>query len=158
MFSGAITAGTLAAAEGALAAWVAYTKTRVSARGVTAATDPRQLHALGEAASDLQASRMQFLADIDRLYDVAATGRPIALELRAEVRRNQVRVSRRAGDAVDRLVAHAGGSAMRLDNPIQRFWRDLHIALGHGANVAEPVYQAAGTVAFGGEPPANVRM
>jgi 3-hydroxy-9,10-secoandrosta-1,3,5(10)-triene-9,17-dione monooxygenase len=158
MFSGAITAGTLAAAEGALAAWVAYTRTRVSARGVTAATDPRQLHALGEAASDLQASRMQFLADIDRLYEVAASGRPIALELRAEVRRNQVRVSRRAGDAVDRLVAHAGGSAMRLDNPIQRFWRDLHIALGHGANVAEPVYQAAGTVAFGGEPPANVRM
>ncbi|HTW15894.1 MAG TPA: hydroxylase [Nocardioides sp.] len=158
MFSGAITAGTLAAAEGALAAWVAYTRTRVSARGVTAATDPRQLHALGEAASDLQASRMQFLADIDRLYEVAASGRPIALELRAEVRRNQVRVSRRVGDAVDRLVAHAGGSAMRLDNPIQRFWRDLHIALGHGANVAEPVYQAAGTVAFGGEPPANVRM
>ena len=74
------------------------------------------------------------------------------------MRRNQVRVSRRAVDAVDRLVAHAGGSSMRLDNPIQRFWRDMHIALGHGANVAEPVYQASGTVVFGGEPPANVRM
>lgn len=34
----------------------------------------------------------------------------------------------------------------------------MHIALGHGANVAEHVYQATGTVAFGGEPPANVRM
>ncbi|MGW0003662.1 acyl-CoA dehydrogenase family protein [Nocardia grenadensis] len=158
MFSGAITAATLAAAEGALATWINYTRTRVSVRGVTAATDPRQLHALGEAASDLQASRMQFLADIDRLYEQAESGRPISMELRAEVRRNQVRVSRRAGDAVDRLVAHAGGSALRMDNPIQRFWRDLHLALGHGANVAEPVYEASGTIVFGGQPPKNVRM
>ena len=158
MFSGAITAGTLAAAEGALAAWFAYTQGRVSTRGLVAATDPRQLNALGEAAADLQASRLQFLSDIDRLHDVCTSGGPVTLALRAEVRRNQVRVSRRAGDAVDRLVAHAGGSAMRMDNPIQRFWRDLHIALGHGANVAEQVYQATGTVAFGGEPPANVRM
>ncbi|MGU3585350.1 hydroxylase [Rhodococcus sp. C26F] len=158
MFSGAITAGTLAAAEGALAHWINYTRTRVSARGVTAATDPRQLHALGEAASDLQASRIQFLADIDRLYEVAQSGKPIDIALRAEVRRNQARVSRRAGAAVDKLVSHAGGSAMRMDNPIQRFWRDMHIALGHGANVAEPIYEAAGTVTFGGEPPKNVRM
>jgi alkylation response protein AidB-like acyl-CoA dehydrogenase len=158
MFSGAITAGTLAAAEGTLAAWLAYTSTRVSARGITAATDPRQLNALGEAASDLQASRLQFLTDVERMYDVAASNRPISMELRAEVRRNQVRISRRAGEAVDLLVGHAGGSAMRLDNPIQRFWRDLHVALGHGANVAEQIYQATGAVAFGGEPPANVRM
>ena len=158
MFSGAITAGTLAAAEGALASWLSYTRGRVSARGVVAATDPRQLHALGEAASDLQACRMQFLGDIDRLFDVCAAGGRPSMELRAEVRRNQVRVSRRAGEAVDRLVAHAGGSSMRLDNPIQRFWRDVHIALGHGANVAETVYEAYGTVVFTGEAPKNVRM
>lgn len=158
MFSGAITAGTLAAAEGALASWVAYTRGRVSARGVVAATDPRQLRALGEAASDLQACRMQFLNDVDRLYDVCLAGGRPSMELRAEVRRNQVRVSRRAGEAVDRLIAHAGGSSMRLDNPIQRFWRDIHIALGHGANVAETVYEAYGTVLFTGEAPAGVRM
>lgn len=158
MFSGAITAGTLAAAEGALAHWINYTRTRVSSRGVTAATDPRQLHALGEAAADLQASRMQFLADIDRLYEVAESGKSIDISLRAEVRRNQVRVSRRAGESVDRLMAHAGGSSMRLDNPIQRFWRDTHVALGHVANVAESIYEASGSVVFGAEPPKNVRM
>src|SRR5690606_9871229 len=95
MFSGAITAGTLGAAEAGLAAWIAYTRTRVSARGVAAATDPRQLHALGEATADIQASRMQFLNDMDRLFDVAEAGEPIPLALRAEVRRNQVRVSQR---------------------------------------------------------------
>lgn len=158
MFSGAITAGTLGAAEGALAAWVNYTKGRVSARGVVAATDPRQLHALGEAAADIEACRLQFLNDADRLFEVCEAGGRPSMELRAEVRRNQVRVSRRAGEAVDRLVAHAGGSSMRLDNPIQRFWRDLHIALGHGANVAESVYEAYGSVVFTGEVPKNVRM
>lgn len=158
MFSGAITAGALGAAEGALAAWLNYTRGRVSTRGVVAATEPRQLHALGEAASDLQACRLQFLNDVDRLFEVCQNGDRPTIELRAEVRRNQVRVSRRAGEAVDRLVAHAGGSSMRTDNPIQRFWRDLHIALGHGANVAEPVYEAYGSVVFTGEAPKNVRM
>lgn len=158
MFSGAITCATLAAAEGALGAWLAYTRGRVSTRGVVAATDPRQLHALGEAASDLEASHMQFLNDIDRLYEVCLAGERPNLELRAAVRRNQVRISQRAAAATDRLVAHAGGSSMRLDNPIQRFWRDLHIALGHGANVAETVYEAYGSVVFTGEAPASVRM
>jgi alkylation response protein AidB-like acyl-CoA dehydrogenase len=101
---------------------------------------------------------MQFLGDIDRLFEVCERGERPDMQLRAEVRRNQVRVSRRAGEAVDRLIAHAGGSSMRLDNPIQRFWRDLHIALGHGANVAETVYEAYGAVVFTGEAPANVRM
>lgn len=158
MFSGAITCATLAAAEGTLGAWLAYTRGRVSARGVVAATEPRQLHALGEAASDLEASRLQFLGDIDRLYEVCQSGQRPSMELRAQVRRNQVRISQRAGAAADRLVAHAGGSAMRMDNPIQRFWRDLHIALGHGANVAETVYEAYGSVIFTGEVPAGVRM
>ena len=158
MFSGAITCATLAAAEGVMGAWLAYTRGRVSTRGVVAATEPRQLHALGEAASDLQASRMQFLNDIDRLYEVCEAGQRPSMELRAEVRRNQVRISQRAGAAADLLVAHAGGSSMRMDNPIQRFWRDLHIALGHGANVAESVYEASGSVVFTGEAPANVRM
>src|SRR5690606_39703687 len=99
MFSGAITAGPLAAAEGALAAWINYTRTRVSARGVKAATDPRQLHALGEAASDLQASRMQFLADIDRPYGVAPSGKPIDIARRAEVAPRHARGARRAGPA-----------------------------------------------------------
>lgn len=158
MFSGAITCATLAAAEGALGAWLAYTRGRVSSRGVVAATEPRQLHALGEAASDLEASRLQFLGDMDRLYEVCLSGQRPSMEMRAQVRRNQVRISQRAGAAADRLVAHAGGSAMRMDNPIQRFWRDLHIALGHGANVAETVYEAYGSVTFTGEVPAGVRM
>lgn len=158
MFSGAITAGTLAAAEGGLAAWLAYTRDRVSVRGVTAATDPRQRHALGEAAADLQASRLQFLADMDRLFDAASTGEPVSLQLRAEVRRNQVRISQRAGAALDRLVAHAGGNAMRIDNPIQRFWRDAHVALGHAANVVEPMYEAYAALSFGGELPTGARV
>lgn len=156
MFSGAITAGTLAAAEGAMAAWLAYNRHRVSTRGIKAATEPRVLTALGDAAADLQASRLQFLTDVDRLFEVAQTERP-GIALRAEVRRNQVRVARRAGEAVDKLVQQAGGSALRLDNPIQRFWRDLQVALGHGANVAEQIYQGTGAVAFGGDP-GNVRM
>jgi alkylation response protein AidB-like acyl-CoA dehydrogenase len=158
MFSGTIAAATLALAEGALGAFVAYSQSRVSRAGHQVSQDPHQLAALGGAGADIQASRVQFLSDIDRLWDLAQRNEPIDVAVRAEIRRNQVRGVRRAVDAVDRLVAHAGGHAMRLDNPIQRFWRDAHTGLAHASNVADPVYTVYGLNLYGHDLPPGTRL
>jgi alkylation response protein AidB-like acyl-CoA dehydrogenase len=158
MFSGTIAAATLALAEGALGAFVAYSQSRVSRAGHQVSQDPHQLAALGGAAADIQASRIQFLSDIERLWDLAQRNEPIDVAVRAEIRRNQVRAVRRSVDAVDRLVAHAGGHAMRLDNPIQRFWRDAHTGLAHASNVADPVYTTYGLNLYGHELPPGTRL
>ena len=44
---------------------------------------------------------------------------------------------------------HAGGGALRLDQPFQRFWRDTHAAMNHINNTAEPVYEAWSLNTFG---------
>ncbi|MEW2624094.1 acyl-CoA dehydrogenase family protein [Streptomyces sp. NPDC048106] len=157
MFSGAIAAGSLALAQGALDAFVEYTRQRVDARGAAAARSPHQLAVLGSASSDIAASRLQFLTDINRMYDTAAAGKELTTSMRLEVRRNQVRSVRRAVDAVDSLFLHAGGGALRRDMRFQRFWRDLHAAMNHVNNAAEITYEGYGLNLFGLPVPAGIR-
>jgi 3-hydroxy-9,10-secoandrosta-1,3,5(10)-triene-9,17-dione monooxygenase len=158
MFAAAITAGTLGIAEGALAAFVAYTRNRQSVRGGRTSQDPHQLSTLGAAAADIEASRQHFLSDVERMYEVVQAGDRIGVEQKITVRRNQVRASRRAVEAVDALFAHAGGGALRLDNPIQRYWRDVHAAMNHIVNVADPMYQLYGASLFGNPLPPDLRL
>jgi alkylation response protein AidB-like acyl-CoA dehydrogenase len=157
MFSGAIAAGSLALAQGALDAFVAYTRERVDARGASAARSPHQLATLGAASADIAASRLQFLDDIERMYDAAAAGQELTPSMRLEVRRNQVRSVRRSVDAVDSLFVHAGGGALRRDQRFQRFWRDLHAAMNHVNNAAELTYEGYGLDLFGLPVPAGIR-
>ncbi|MGY1820994.1 acyl-CoA dehydrogenase family protein [Geodermatophilus sp. SYSU D00079] len=152
IFPAAINAGTLGMAEGALAAFVNYTRNRKTVHGAATSTDPAQLSALGEASADIAASRVHFLDDWKRVMDVVERGETLSDEFRLELRRNGVRAVRRAVDAVDRLFAHSGGGSLRLSQPMQRFWRDCHAGLVHICNVADPVYQAFGLKTFGHEP------
>jgi 3-hydroxy-9,10-secoandrosta-1,3,5(10)-triene-9,17-dione monooxygenase len=151
IFPAAISCATLAMAEGALAAYVELTRGRVTVIGNVTKTDPHHLRELGEASADIEIGRRVFIDDWKRMVDAAAKGR-VPDALRLETRRNQVRAVRRAVDAVDRLFAIAGGNSLRLDQPLQRFWRDLHAGMNHICNVAEPVYDSYGKHTFGLEP------
>ncbi|MBO0843243.1 MAG: hydroxylase, partial [Nocardioides sp.] len=155
MFSGAIACGSLAIAEGALRTFTDYARTRVDAKGTAASSNPHQLAALGEASADIAAGRLQFLNDINEIYKLAEKGADIPASARLEARRNQVRAVRRATTAVDALFQHAGGAALRRDQPFQRFFRDLHAAQNHANNAAEPIYEGYGRNLFGLEIPAG---
>jgi alkylation response protein AidB-like acyl-CoA dehydrogenase len=156
MFPGAIAASTLGICEGAIGAFIAYTRSRVTVGGVKTAQDPFHLEALSVALADMSASRRQLLGDTRDLYDYAAHGGEITMSMRLEARRNQVRAVRRVVDAVDDLFNHAGGHSIWLDQPMQRFWRDMHAGMNHVCNVAEPMYLAYGQELFSGQVPAGV--
>jgi 3-hydroxy-9,10-secoandrosta-1,3,5(10)-triene-9,17-dione monooxygenase len=150
VFPGTIVASTIGIAEGALAAFIEYSRGRFSfASGKAVKTDPHQLKALGAAAADIRASRIQVLDDIKRMYDTVDAGGTVSMEDRYAARSGQVRASRRAVDAIDDLFILAGGGSLRTDNPLQRFWRDLHAAMNHFSNVAEPIHEAYGLNVFG---------
>lgn len=157
-FGAAIASATIGIAEGVLAAFVDYQRKRINVFGGKEAESIHGMVAIGEASAELEASRMQVLGGIDRLYDELAAGREVSLARRAECRRGQVRAARRAVDAADALFARAGGNAIRSDKPIQRRWRDAHAALGHVMNVPGPVYQAHAAAVLGGPPPAGVLL
>ena len=157
LFPSAITASVVGMAEGALAATLAYQRSRVTIFQTKAVDDPHVMAAIGEAASEINASRRQLLGNVTEIYDVLASGAAVSLEMRAQARRDQVRAAWRCASAVDTLLASSGGNAIRLSHPIQRFWRDVHAGLNHAIHIAGPVYQGYTAVSMGVEPTGNAR-
>ncbi len=148
-----ITASVIGIAEGALAHHMAYQKGRVQITGTRIKDDPYVLYAISEAAAEIAAARAALLDNASRMYDIVASGREVTFDERAVGRRTQVQAAWRAVRAMDEIVARSGGNAMRVDNPIQRFWRDAHVGLAHAIHVPGSVFHVSALTQLGIEPP-----
>lgn len=152
LFGNAVSATVVGICEGALAATLDYQRERADAFGTKITEDSFTLPSIAEAASEIRASRLQILDNVNRIYDVLAKGGVPSKQLRAESRRDQVRASWRAVGAVDSLFCRTGGNAIRADKPMQRLWRDAHAGLNHAVNLPGPTYQLAAQALMGIEP------
>ena len=157
MFPLGISSATIGIAEGALAAALDYQRRRVNSSGVAVKDDPYVMYAIGEAAADINAARQELLANADRIYDIVASGAEVSFEDRAAGRRTQVRAVWRAVSAVDEIFARCGGNAARMDQPLQRFWRDVHVAQAHAIHSPGTVYHASALSSLGVEPQGPLR-
>ena len=149
LFPCAVTAGVIGIAEGVLKSAIEYQRDRVSAVGVAQATDPHSRATIGEAAAEIRGSRVQLLYNVGELYEAVCAGHDITIEQRVACRRDQVRVAWRAAEAADKVFAICGGNSIRLDNPVQRFWRSMHAGLHHGIVTRGHVYDAAAGMLWG---------
>lgn len=157
MFPLGITSAVIGCAEGALAAHLDYQRERVGAAGTAVKDDPYVLFAIGEAAADINAARQELLANVDRIYDIVDSGKEVSFADRAAGRRTQVRAAWRAVTAVDQIFARSGGNAMRMDKPLQRYWRDAHTGLAHAIHVPGTTYHASALSSFGIDPQGPLR-
>ncbi|MBE9373290.1 hydroxylase [Saccharopolyspora sp. HNM0983] len=158
MFPLGITAAVIGICENALATHVAQQKDRVAVTGVQVRDDPYVLYATGEASAEIQASRVQLIDGISRLYDQIDAGRPVSLQDRSDVRRNQVRCAWRAVTALDGIFARSGGNVIRRSNPLQRLWRDAHAGLAHMIHVPGSTYHGNALTQMGFELPPQMRV
>lgn len=158
MFPLGITAAVIGACEGALAAHVSQQRDRVAVTGVQIRDDPYVLYSTGEASAEIEASRVQLIDGISRLYDLIEAGKPVSIDERSNVRRNQVRCAWRAVSALDEIFARSGGNAIRRNNPLQRFWRDAHAGLQHMIHVPGSTYHGNALTQMGLEltPPMRI--
>lgn len=157
MFPLGISAATIGICEGALAAHLDYQRERVSAAGTAIKDDPYVMYAIGEAAADINAARQEILANIDRIYDIVDSGQEVSFADRAAGRRTQVRAVWRAVMAVDQIFSRSGGNGMRMDKPLQRYWRDAHTGMAHAIHVPGTVFHASALSSFGVEPEGPLR-
>lgn len=147
-----ITSSLIGMAEGALACHMAVQRTRITVAGTAAKEDPHMLFAIGEAAAEIAASRASVLSTVDRFWDVTEQGKTVTFEQRAVGRRTQTAAAWRAVRAVDEVFARAGGGALQMKTPMQRFWRDAHAGLSHAIHVPGSIYYASALTELGGEP------
>jgi 3-hydroxy-9,10-secoandrosta-1,3,5(10)-triene-9,17-dione monooxygenase len=145
IFPVAITSAVIGICEGGLAACLQHQSGR-------AKIPVEALGAMGESASEIAACRTQLLTSVATIYDLVATGKDVPLQLRADMRRDQVRCSWRAVAALDSAFARSGGGGIRMGTPMQRFWRDAHAGLHHAINVPGPTYRTSVQTALGTVP------
>ena len=84
--------------------------------------------ALSEA--DIRQGRAFFFEAIEAAWQAAQDG-PVPLELRRDLRLATTSAVQSAKRAVDRIYELAGGSAVYSQSPIQRRFRDIHVATQH---------------------------
>jgi 3-hydroxy-9,10-secoandrosta-1,3,5(10)-triene-9,17-dione monooxygenase len=89
----------------------------------------------------VHAARCQLLSNINEMFDLVSDGKDVPIPLRAQGRRDQVRCSWRAVAALDQAFARCGGNSIRMNQPVQRFWRDAHAGLNHQINTPGAVYR-----------------
>ncbi len=138
--------------EGGLALYIAAQKERVAVTGVPIKEDPYVLYAIGQAADEINAARVSILETVDRFWDKTEKGQEVTFEERAIGRRTQTNAAWRAVSALDEIFARAGGGAMKVTLPLQRFWRDAHVGLTHAIHVPGSINHASALTQLGGEP------
>ncbi|GAA1022818.1 putative hydroxylase [Acrocarpospora pleiomorpha] len=148
-----ITAATIGICEGGLAHHLNYQRDRVSVVGTKVKDDPHVLYAISHAAAEIDAARTSLIENASRMFDIVESGRDVTFAERAAGRRRQVSAAWRAVRALDEIFDRSGGNAMRMSNPLQRFWRDAHTGLAHAIHVPGMVNHAAALTQLDLEPP-----
>jgi len=150
VFAPSISVPIIGMALGAYEAYVDYTRERVRAStGGKAADDVFGQVRIAEAARKIDLAWTMIERNVTEELELAEAGENIPMSLRMRVRRDQVSATGAAIEAVDRLFESAGGRALRLGTPIQRFWRDAHAGRVHAINDPEKTLAMYGQAELG---------
>jgi alkylation response protein AidB-like acyl-CoA dehydrogenase len=135
-----------AIARGALDCYTEFAKNRGAGMG----RDPvlqlvNSQRTIGEAAAEIDAAYLLAKDNDERLRMRLPGGENDAMA----IRRNFTLASRLAMRAVDRLFEISGARGIMEDNPMQRWWRDVHAAANHVAWGVDNAYAMAGAHILG---------
>jgi alkylation response protein AidB-like acyl-CoA dehydrogenase len=103
---------------------------------------------VAQAEALVGAARAHLDTAIDRAWEAATQRGAIALEDRARLRLAATHATASAARATDLAYGAGGGSAIYAASPLQRCFRDVHVATQH-MMVAPPTWELAGRVLLG---------
>ncbi len=145
LFSFCIAVPAIGAARGALDSYRSYMQEKVAAYdGSKVADDPFAQRRLSEAAVEIDAAEAEVCSVWEAMCARAGAGETIPLELRARARWSATNIVLRGMRAVDLLFEASGGRALFLDNPLQRYFRDVHAMRAHALNNPDRASQIFG--------------
>lgn len=103
---------------------------------------------VAQATALVAASRAHLHATVDEIWRAATAGDAVTLEQRARLRLAATQTVRDAAKAVDLAYECGGATSIYADSPLQRRFRDVHVATQH-ILVAPATYELAGRVLLG---------
>lgn len=145
LFAFAIAVPAIGAARGALDAYRSYMQAKVAAYdGSKLADDPFAQRRLSEAAVEIAAAEADLHDTWKAMCAQVEAGQTIPLSARARARWSAANIVLRGVRAVDLLFEASGGRALFLDNPMQRYFRDVHAMRAHALNNPDKASQVFG--------------
>ena len=106
---------------------------------------------LARAEGLVAAARALTFEAIDEAWQASVTSGKLSLDHKARLRLAATNNAWSAAEAVDLLYHAAGGTAIYTSNPLQRCFRDVHVATQH-IMVAQPTYEVLGKIRLGIDP------
>jgi alkylation response protein AidB-like acyl-CoA dehydrogenase len=132
MFSWAIAAPALGAATGLIETYRQQSRVRVGAYGgPPVAQNPSVQLRLAEATASIDALRCSMIAGWQDMYTAAQVGDRVDPVTAARSRYAGARTINESLTAALTVFSQAGGGAMNVDNPLQRYLRDLLAMRNH---------------------------
>lgn len=106
---------------------------------------------LGEAAAMIDTARL-ILFDLTGKLDRVGMGEDFTIEEKARHRAAGAQMIELVHAASESLMFQAGSSAFSLDKPINRYWRDISMAVRHIQNIPTIGYEIYGRNMAGADP------
>jgi 3-hydroxy-9,10-secoandrosta-1,3,5(10)-triene-9,17-dione monooxygenase len=135
----------LGAAKGAYEHLREWTKTRKASDGTPVAEKASIQVRMARAAADLDAAEL-LLRRATQIRDESGTHTPILL---ARTIRDFSRASELVVAAIDSIIGMCGTAGFATSHPVQRAWRDIHLASMHISLNTETNYAHFGRLALG---------
>jgi alkylation response protein AidB-like acyl-CoA dehydrogenase len=107
---------------------------------------------VAEATASIDAAELMIYRDISETLATVTSGKSVDVKLRMRNRLTHSFATKLLVQAVDAMFLAAGGSALGLQHPVQRFWRDIHAAASHISLNWDSVSAMYGQHVFGLEP------
>ena len=107
---------------------------------------------VAEATASIDAAQLMMHRDVRETREMVERGQPVDVGVRMRNRLTHSFATRLLVQAVDAVFLAAGGSALGLHHPVQRFWRDIHAAASHISLNWDSVGAMYGQHVFGLEP------
>jgi alkylation response protein AidB-like acyl-CoA dehydrogenase len=116
----------------------------------TLAMKPATHRRVAQATAKLRSARLYFYDAIEQAWALACSGEGISVETRSDLRLSNTHAVMTAAEVVDSLYTLAGGTSVYLRSPIQRHFRDVHVATQH-MMVNEATLELVGRIQLGQE-------
>lgn len=107
---------------------------------------------VAEATASIDAAQLMIHRDLQQTSDTVHAGKTVDVDMRLRNRLTHTFATKLCMQAVDAVFLAMGGSALGLQHPVQRFWRDIHAAGSHISLNWDAVGAMYGQHAFGLEP------
>ena len=147
-----VVANALGMARGAMEAFVELANQSGSTSSATLLRDRAPVqNAVGKAEAIINASRAYVLDSVGAVMDAVTEGKEDLDPLIAQARLAITHGMWEAVKAVDMLFHIAGTNAIHQKYPLERFFRDIHVSVQHGAGLLSN-FESGGQVMLGLKP------